>query len=109
VLSPSATQAPLFANQRGGAMTAYSMAHFLKELYAEAGITIPEASSHSGRRAHHAARGAPVLALLRVFCWQLLFSLLQTAPKRPYDTRIRNAQWRLVMAGACRETNSAIP
>jgi integrase/recombinase XerD len=38
----------LFRSQKGGAMTAGSMARFLKALYAEAGIA--GASSHSGRR-----------------------------------------------------------
>ena len=44
---PSA-RAPLFASQKGGPMTACSMARFLKALYREAGIA--GASSHSGRR-----------------------------------------------------------
>jgi len=48
LLSARAAQAPLFASQKGGAMTAGSMARFLKALYAEAGIS--GASSHSGRR-----------------------------------------------------------
>jgi len=39
---------PLFASQKGGHMTATSMARFLKQLYIETGI--PGASSHSGRR-----------------------------------------------------------
>jgi len=39
---------PLFASQKGGHMTATSMARFLKQLYIETGI--PRASSHSGRR-----------------------------------------------------------
>jgi len=43
-----ASQAPLFASQKGGAMTPASMARFVKALYAEAGIA--GASSHSGRR-----------------------------------------------------------
>ena len=38
----------LFASQKGGPMTACSMARFLKALYREAGIA--GASSHSGRR-----------------------------------------------------------
>ena len=40
--------APLFRSQKGGNMTAGSMARFLKSLYVDAGI--PEASSHTGRR-----------------------------------------------------------
>lgn len=48
LLSARASQAPLFASQKGGAMTPGSMARFLKALYAEAGIS--GASSHSGRR-----------------------------------------------------------
>ena len=40
--------APLFRSQKGGNLTAGSMARFLKGLYVEAGI--PEASSHTGRR-----------------------------------------------------------
>ena len=46
--SARASQAALFASQKGGPMTAYSMARFLKALYREAGIA--GASSHSGRR-----------------------------------------------------------
>jgi integrase/recombinase XerD len=46
--SASASQVALFRSQKGGAMTAGSMARFLKALYAEAGIA--GASSHSGRR-----------------------------------------------------------
>ena len=46
--SARASQAALFASQKGGPMTAGSMARFIKALYAEAGIT--GASSHSGRR-----------------------------------------------------------
>jgi integrase/recombinase XerD len=46
--SARASQAPLFCSQKGGPMTAASMARVLKALYAEAGIT--GASSHSGRR-----------------------------------------------------------
>jgi integrase/recombinase XerD len=42
------SQAALFASQKGGPMTACSMARFLKAIYAEAGIA--GASSHSGRR-----------------------------------------------------------
>jgi integrase/recombinase XerD len=39
---------PMFQSQRGGHMTAASMARFLTALYRQAGI--PGASSHSGRR-----------------------------------------------------------
>jgi integrase/recombinase XerD len=39
---------PLFRSQKGGHMTACSMARFLKGLYRDAGIA--HASSHSGRR-----------------------------------------------------------
>jgi integrase/recombinase XerD len=46
--SARASQAALFASQKGGAMTPCSMARFLKAIYAEAGIA--GASSHSGRR-----------------------------------------------------------
>jgi len=46
--SARASQAALFASQKGGPMTACSMARFLKALYREAGIA--GASSHSGRR-----------------------------------------------------------
>lgn len=46
--SARASQAALFQSQKGGTMTAGSMARFLKALYAEAGIS--GASSHSGRR-----------------------------------------------------------
>jgi integrase/recombinase XerD len=46
--SARASQAPLFASQKGGPMTPASMARFVKALYAEAGIA--GASSHSGRR-----------------------------------------------------------
>ena len=48
LLGARAAQAPLFASQKGGPMTAASMARFLKALYAEAGLA--GASSHSGRR-----------------------------------------------------------
>ncbi len=48
MLSAGASQAPLFHSQKGGHMTAASMARFLKYLYREAGVA--SASSHSGRR-----------------------------------------------------------
>lgn len=41
-------ETPLFQSQKGGPLTASSMARFLKTLYRDAGI--PKASSHSGRR-----------------------------------------------------------
>jgi integrase/recombinase XerD len=46
--SGSFNKAPLFPSQKGGHLTASSMARFLKALYVDAGI--PKASSHSGRR-----------------------------------------------------------
>jgi integrase/recombinase XerD len=46
--SARASQAALFQSQKGGLMTAGSMARFLKALFTEAGIG--GASSHSGRR-----------------------------------------------------------
>jgi integrase/recombinase XerD len=46
--SARASQAALLASQKGGPMTACSMARFLKALYREAGVA--GASSHSGRR-----------------------------------------------------------
>lgn len=46
--SARASQAALLGSQKGGPMTAYSMARFLKAIYSEAGIA--GASSHSGRR-----------------------------------------------------------
>jgi integrase/recombinase XerD len=48
LMSARSSQAPLFASQKGGHLTAASMARFLKELYREAGLA--GASSHSGRR-----------------------------------------------------------
>jgi integrase/recombinase XerD len=48
IASAAIAQAPLFASQKGGHLTAASMARFLKCLYVEAGIA--KASSHSGRR-----------------------------------------------------------
>jgi integrase/recombinase XerD len=48
LLSAASSRAPLFASQKGGAMTPGSMARFLKALYAEAGVA--GGSSHSGRR-----------------------------------------------------------
>lgn len=46
--SARASHAALLSSQKGGAMTAYSMARFIKSLYSEAGIQ--GATSHSGRR-----------------------------------------------------------
>ena len=46
--APGPRRRRCFASQKGGPMTAGSMARFLKALYAEAGIA--GASSHSGRR-----------------------------------------------------------
>lgn len=48
VVSARAAQTSLFPSQKGGPMTAGSMARFLKALYVEAGVA--GASSHSGRR-----------------------------------------------------------
>jgi integrase/recombinase XerD len=62
-----ASQAPLFASQKGGPMTACSMARFLKALYAEAGIA--GASSHSGRRTlitRLAERGVDLKAIAQI-------------------------------------------
>ena len=59
--------APLFKSQKGGAMTAYSMARFLKTLYIEAGIA--GASSHSGRRTlitRLAERGVDLKAIAQI-------------------------------------------
>lgn len=42
------SDAPLFRSQKGGHLTAASMARFLKQIYVEAGLA--SASSHSGRR-----------------------------------------------------------
>jgi integrase/recombinase XerD len=62
-----AQQAPLFASQKGGPMTACSMARFLKALYREAGIA--GASSHSGRRTlitRLAERGVDLKAIAEI-------------------------------------------
>jgi integrase/recombinase XerD len=67
LLSAGASAAPLFASQKGGAMTACSMARFLKALYAEAGIA--GASSHSGRRTpitRLAERGVDLKAIAQI-------------------------------------------
>ncbi len=48
MLSAQRSQTALFPSQKGGHMTAASMARFLKYLYREAGVA--SASSHSGRR-----------------------------------------------------------
>jgi integrase/recombinase XerD len=67
LLSARAAQAPLFRSQKGGAMTAASMARFLKALYGEAGIA--GASSHSGRRTlitRLAERGVDLKAIAEI-------------------------------------------
>ena len=67
VASARASQAALFASQKGGPMTACSMARFLKELYREAGIA--GASSHSGRRTlitRLAERGVDLKAIAEI-------------------------------------------
>ena len=67
LLSAGASAAPLFASQKGGAMTACSTARFLKALYAEAGIA--GASSHSGRRTlitRLAERGVDLKAIAQI-------------------------------------------
>lgn len=67
MLSAGASQAALFASQKGGPMTACSMARFLKALYAEAGIA--GASSHSGRRTlitRLAERGVDLKAIAEI-------------------------------------------
>jgi integrase/recombinase XerD len=65
--SARASQAALFASQKGGPMTACSMARFLKALYREAGIA--GASSHSGRRTlitRLAERGVDLKAIAQI-------------------------------------------
>lgn len=67
LLGAPASQAPLFASQKGGAMTACSMARFLKAIYAEAGLN--GASSHSGRRTlitRLAERGVDLKAIAEI-------------------------------------------
>jgi integrase/recombinase XerD len=67
LFGPAAGQAPLFASQKGGPMTAYSMARCLKALYAEAGVA--GASSHSGRRTlitRLAERGVDLKAIAEI-------------------------------------------
>ena len=62
-----ASRMPLFASQKGGPMTACSMARFLKALYREAGV--PGASSHSGRRTlitRLAERGVDLKAIAEI-------------------------------------------
>ena len=65
--SARASQAALFASQKGGPMTACSMARFLKAIYAEAGVA--GASSHSGRRTlitRLADRGVDLKAIAQI-------------------------------------------
>ena len=65
--SARASQAALFPSQKGGPMTACSMARFLKALYREAGIA--GASSHSGRRTlitRLAERGVDLKAIAQI-------------------------------------------
>jgi integrase/recombinase XerD len=65
--SARASQAALFASQKGGPMTPCSMARFLKAIYAEAGIN--GASSHSGRRTlitRLAERGVDLKAIAEI-------------------------------------------
>ena len=65
--SARASQAALFASQKGGPMTACSMARFIKALYREAGIA--GASSHSGRRTlitRLAERGVDLKAIAQI-------------------------------------------
>ena len=67
VMSAGASRAALLPSQKGGPMTAYSMARFLKALYGEAGIT--GASSHSGRRTlitRLAERGVDLKAIAQI-------------------------------------------
>jgi len=45
---PEPSRSPLFRSQKGGHMTAASVARFLTALYRDAGV--PDATSHSGRR-----------------------------------------------------------
>ena len=65
--SARASQAALFASQKGGPMTACSMARFLKAIYAEASVA--GASSHSGRRTlitRLAERGVDLKAIAQI-------------------------------------------
>jgi integrase/recombinase XerD len=65
--SARALQTALFASQKGGPMTACSMARFLKSLYREAGVA--GASSHSGRRTlitRLAERGVDLKAIAEI-------------------------------------------
>jgi len=67
LLSAGASATPMFASQKGGPMTACSMARFLKALYREAGIA--GASSHSGRRTlitRLAERGVDLKAIAQI-------------------------------------------
>ena len=67
LLGAAASQASMFASQKGGPMTAASMARFLKAVYAEAGLA--RASSHSGRRTlitRLAERGVDLKAIAEI-------------------------------------------
>jgi integrase/recombinase XerD len=67
LLSARASQAPLFASQKGGPMTPASMGRFLTVLFGEAGIS--GASSHSGRRTlitRLAERGVDLKAIAEI-------------------------------------------
>ena len=67
LLSARASQAPLFPSQKGGHLTACSMARFLNYLYREAGVA--SATSHSGRRTlitRLAERGVDLKAIAQI-------------------------------------------
>ena len=67
VMSGRSSPTALFASQKGGPMTPYSMARFLKALYLEAGVV--GASSHSGRRTlitRLAERGVDLKAIAQI-------------------------------------------
>lgn len=67
LMSAGTSKASLLPSQKGGPMTASSMARFLKALYREAGIA--GASSHSGRRTlitRLAERGVDLKAIAQI-------------------------------------------
>ncbi len=67
VMASGTSSAALLPSQKGGPMTAYSMARFIKGLYREAGII--GASSHSGRRTlitRLAERGVDLKAIAQI-------------------------------------------